>query len=78
MFYYSVCTVESWLSDLNGMEGRSDKRKRMIRKTNEKDEGVSSIYNSIYDFKLRRKCNTASSQNVSQTKIAFNIMHICK
>jgi hypothetical protein len=33
-------TVESWLSDLNGTEGRSDNRKyRIIRKTNEKDEG---------------------------------------
>jgi hypothetical protein len=33
-------TVKSRLSDLNGTEGRSDNRKcRIIRKTNEKDEG---------------------------------------
>jgi hypothetical protein len=34
------CTVESRLSDLSGTEGRSDNQKgRIIRKTNEKDEG---------------------------------------
>jgi hypothetical protein len=37
---YKISTVESRLSDLNGSEGQSDNRKcRIIRKTNEKDEG---------------------------------------
>jgi hypothetical protein len=63
--------VESRLSDLKRIRGRSDNRM-----CNEKTAvNNNSFYNSIYDIiNLRRRQYTASNENILQTEIVFNVI----
>lgn len=67
-------TVQSQLSDLNGIEGWSDNQKcQIIQKTNETGKGKYQLKFIIQFMILNYEDNTIQHQ-ISQRKIVFNIM----